>query len=426
MSAPSLWRHRDFLRLWTAQSISVVGDQITLVALPLAAVLTLDASAGQMGLLTAAAWAPHLFVSLFAGAWIDRSSRRRSIMIAADLGRAVVLASVPLAALFDALTIEQLYAVALLLGCLTVLFDQSWTSLFILIVPREQVVEANSKLSTTRAAAAVAGPGAAGGLVRLVTAPGAIVVDAASFIVSALFLRGIKVREPTIEADPTSLRRRIGEGFRWIRRNDLYRVTVLGSSTINFFNFLFGALVILFMSRELGLGPGQIGVIFSAGAVGALVGAPLAPLVARRIGPGPAVVLGAFLFPAPLLLFPLASGPEPVVFVLLIAAEFLASVGVMIFDVNQNSIMSLIVPYRLRGRVSGASRFFNYGTRPLGALAGGALGSTLGLRPALWIGAAGAVLGVLWYLFSPMRTLSEQPPLADDVLSAPQPPEGSR
>jgi len=406
----TLWGHPNFLRLWAGQSVSVFGDQVSLLALPLTAVLTLDAAAVDMGILTASAWAPHLVLSLFAGAWIDRRSDRRRIMIAADLGRALLLASVPLAALLDLLRIEQLFAVAFLVGCLTVLFDQSYTSLFITVVPREAIVEANSKLSTTRAGAAVAGPGAAGLLVRLLGAPFALALDAGTFLVSALFLRKIDAPEPKVEPDGgVRLWRRLGEGFRWIGGNALYRATVGGSATINFFNFMLSAILVLYASRELGLGAGQIGIVFSAGAVGALIGAPAAPWVARRLGIGRAVALGAVLFPAPLLLIPAASGSERLVFATLLAAELLASFGVMIYDVNQNSITAALVPYRLRGRVSGTSRFLNYGLRPLGALAGGALGETIGLRPTLWIAAGGALLGLVWYVLSPVVSLREVP-----------------
>lgn len=410
-----LWAHPNFLRLWSGQTISVFGDQITLLALPLTAVLTLDAGAAQMGLLTAAGWAPHLLISLFAGARIDRSSRRRDIMIAADVGRALAVASVPLAAWWDVLSLEQLYIVSFAVGCLAVFFDQSYTSLFITIVPRELVVDANSKLSTSRAASAVAGPGVAGLLVKALTAPIALAVDAVSFLLSALCLRSIRTVEPTVEVDADPLWRRIREGLAWSLRNPLYRANIGGTSTINFFNFMLNALLVLYASDELGLGAGQIGIVFAAGAVGALVGAPAAPWMARRVGVGPSVVLGALIFPAPLLLIPLASGPEWLVFSMLVAAELFASFGVMVYDVNQNSIMALIVPYRLRGRVAGSGRFFFYGVRPLGALAGGFLGSEIGLRPTLWIATGGALLGAVWYLLSPIRTLRELPALAPEA-----------
>lgn len=405
----SLWRHPPFMRLWAGQTISVFGDQITLLALPLAAVLTLDASAAEMGLLTAAGWAPHLFLSLGVGVWVDQRRHRRALLIGADLGRALVLGTVPLAYALDALTIEQLYAVAFAVGAFTVVFDVAYGSFFLLVVPRAAVVDANSKLMVSRSASYVGGPALAGVLVQTVTAPVTLFLDALSFVGSALFLRRIPVDEPHVAASSERLRSRVAEGFRFILRNPILRAGLGGTATVNFFNFVFAAVVVLFISTELGLSAGLIGAVFSAGAVGALVGAVIAGWVGRRIGVGPAIVLGSVLFPFPLILFPLADGPEPLVVGMLVAAEFVSSIGVMIFDVNQNSLMVLVTPYRIRSRMVGAHRTVNYGVRPLGALLGGFLGAALGLHEALWVGAIGATLAVLWFWFSPIRTLRDLP-----------------
>ena len=391
--------------------ISVLGDQVSALALPLAAVLTLHASAAQMGVLSAAVWAPHLVFSIVAGAWVDRRTRRRSLLVAMDLGRAAALATIPAAYALGALTMAQLYAVAFAVGSLTVVFDVANSTFFPLVVRRDQIVDAQSRLSTSRSASYIAGPALAGFLVQALRAPVALLADALSFLGSAFFISRIAVEEPPLASgvDGEPLRRRLAEGFRFLLGQPILRAGIGCTSTINFFNLAFNAIVVLYMSRELGLSAGVIGAVLSAGAVGALVGAVLAPRVERRIGIGPAIVAGAVLFPAPLLLFPLARGPEWAVVTLLVVGELFAAFGVMIFDVNQNSLWFLLTPYELRARATGSSRTLTYGVRPLGALAGGALGALLGLRPALWITGAGALLGVVWLLFSPTLAVRETP-----------------
>jgi MFS family permease len=410
---PPLRRQPEFLKLWAGQSISVFGDAITFLALPLVAVLTLDASAAQMGLLTAAGLAPHLLLSLFAGVWIDRRARRRRILVAADLGRAALLASVPVAAALDALTLEQLFAVSFLVGALTVLFDVSYSSLFVLIVPTRDVVEANSKLSISRSASWMGGPPLAGALVELLTAPFALAADAVSFLFSAVFISRIRVEERPLEPDGNGVRAQLAAGFRFLFGHPILRAGLACTATVNFFNFAFHAIFVLFATTELGVSPGLLGAVLGAGAVGSALGAIVAPAVQRRIGIGRAYMLGAVLFPAPLMLVPLADGPLWLILVMLFASEFLAGVGVMVFDVAGNSLGLVLTPQRIRARYVGTNRSVNYGVRPLGALVGGFLGSAIGLRPTLWIATAGAVLGVVWLLFSPVPRLRDLPAQAE-------------
>jgi MFS family permease len=405
-----LLRQRPFQRLWLGQSISALGDQVSLLALPLVGVLTLDASAAEMGVLTALGWAPHLLLSLFAGTWIDRRERRRPIMIAADLGRAALLATIPLAGALDVLTIEQLYAVAFLVGVLTVFFDLCWSSFLVAVVPRTQLVDANSRLFASRSVSQIAGPSLAGGLVQAFSAPFAILVDGISFLLSAVFLRSVDVQElPIAPREGDGAWRRLREGMAFLLRHPVLRAGVGCTSTLNFFTFITFAVFVLYASRELGLSAGTIGIVLGVAAVGGLVGALVAARIGRTIGIGPAIVLGSVLFPAPMVLFPLAYGPGWTSAGLLLVGEFFSSVGVMVFDVNQNSLNVLLTPHRLRARIAGASRFFNYGTRPLGALAGGILGQAIGLRPAIWVGVAGSLLAVLWLLPSPLRSIIEPP-----------------
>jgi MFS family permease len=406
---PPLLRQPEFLKLWAAQSISQLGDQVTLLALPLVAVLTLDASAAQMGFLVAAELLPHLFFSLLAGVWIERSQTRRRLMIVADVGRAVLLASVPIAYAFDVLSFPQLYAVAFAVGTFAVMFDVSWSTLFVAVVPRRDVVDANSKMSLSRAVSFVTGPSIGGFLVQLLTAPVTLLVDAVSYLGSAIFLTRVRAEEPPVERDGTGVLRSLRDGFAFVLKDELIRPELLCVATINLFNFVFHAIFVLYATRELGVEPGLLGLILGAGAVGGIIGALVATRVERLIGIGPAFTLGAVLFPLPLVLVPLASGSELRIALMLGAAEFFCSVGVMILDVNAVSITFLRTPDRIRARTSGTFRFVNYGIRPIGALLGGALGTAIGLQTTLWIGVLGALAGVIFLVFSPIPRLREAP-----------------
>jgi predicted MFS family arabinose efflux permease len=404
---PPLLRQPEFLKLWAAQSISQLGDQITLLALPLVAVLTLDASAAQMGLLVAAELMPHLLFSLFAGVWIERSRRRRRLMIVADVARALLLASVPLAAALGVLSFPQLYAVAFAAGTFAVMFDISWPTLFVAVVPRRDVVDANSKMSLSRALSFVVGPSAAGFLVQALTAPVTLLVDAFSFLGSALFLTRLRAQEPPVEEDGNGVLGSLRDGLRFVLRDELIRSDLACAATVNLFNFVFYAIFVLYATRELGVAPGTLGIALGLGAVGGIIGALIAPRLERVIGIGRSVVLGSVLFPAPLILVPIASGSELQLGLMLGGAEFFSAVGVMIFDVSAASMAFLRIPDRIRARAAGSFRFVNYGVRPLGALLGGALGTALGLQTTLWIGVLGALLGVVWLFFSPIPRLRE-------------------
>ncbi|HEX3254591.1 MAG TPA: MFS transporter [Gaiellaceae bacterium] len=405
----NLLRGADFRNLWAGQTVSLLGDQVTLIALPLTAVLVLDASAADMGYLMAAALIPHLLFSLPAGAWLERAKRRRALMIASDLARAVLLGSLPLAYALDALTFVQLYGVAFLTGTLAVVFDISYMTVYVAVTRREDYVQANSLLNGSRAFSYIAGPSLGGILVQLLTAPATLLVDAASFLASAVFLARIRAPEPPLEAPEGSMWTQVKEGMEFIARHSVLRPGLVSVATLNFFNFAFSAIFILYATRELGISAGTLGVVLGAGAVGGLLGAVVAGRLGRRIGLGPAFVVGMVLFPAPLLLVPLADGPRWLVLAMLFTAEFLSGLGVMILDINVGAIMTALTPHRLRSRSTGAFRFVNYGIRPLGALFGGALGSAIGLRPTLLFTATAGVLGVLWLLPSPVLRLLELP-----------------
>jgi MFS family permease len=406
----SLLREREFRRFWLAQSISLLGDQVALIALPLVAVLILDAGPAQMGLLGAAALVPHLLFSLPAGVWLDRVAKRRRVMIAADLGRAALVATIPLAYALDGLTLAQLYVVAFLAGSLAVAFDLSYPTVFVSLAPRERYLEGNSLIHGSRSFSYVAGPSLGGLLVQAFSAPFTMLADAVSFLLSAAFLTRVSAEEPPIEHEAESgLRARVGVGLRFIGGNRIFRPTLTSVATLNFFNYAFNALFVLYATRSLGVEPGTLGLVLGAGAVGGILGAIVAGRVGRSLGVGRAFLLGCVLFTAPLVLVPLAEGPKALILGLLFTAEFLSGLGVMILDINAGSIMFALTPDRLRSRATGAFNFVNWGIRPLGSLTGGALGAWIGVRPTLWVATVGAVAGALLLLPSPVPHLRELP-----------------
>ncbi|MFF7181434.1 MFS transporter [Streptomyces sp. NPDC008121] len=409
---PVLLRERSFRRYWTGQTVSLVGDQISLIAIPLAAVLVLGADAAEMGWLKAAELLPALLLNLPLGAWADRQPRRRRAMIAADLGRAALLVTLPVAHLLGALTLGQLYAVAFGVGALSVLFEACNVTLFAALVPTERYVQANSLVNGARSAAWLAGPSAGGVLVQILTAPFALLADALTFLLSAAYLTRIDPVEPP----PAPVGKgHFTAGLRWVVRNPSMRALFAASGTVQFFNYMFHTLFVLYVTAELGLSAGVLGAVLGAGAVGGLIGAACAGTVVRRFGIGPSIMGGFLGFTLPLLLIPLAEGPTAVVVALLFGAEFLSCVGVMVVDIAAGSFQMALIPEAVRARVLGAFRTLNHGFRPLGALAGGFLGTAIGLRPTLWIATAGAVFAVLWLLPSPLPRTRDLPAPADET-----------
>ena len=401
-----LRENRPFRVYFAGQAISLVGDQVSLIALPLVAVLVLHATPAEMGYLTSAALLPNLLFSLHVGAIVDRRGRRRQAMIVADLGRAALLATVPVAYAFDVLTFGQLYAVGFLVGTFSVLFNVSSSTLFISLVPRERYVEANALENGSRAASFVGGPSLGGLLVQALSAPVAIAADAGSYLVSALTLSRINPVEPETERVE---RGHLTAGLRYVFGSPIVRPSLAATTTINFFNFVFFALFILYANRYLHVRPGVLGVVLGTGALGGLLGAFLTTRIVRRIGVGPAFILGCVLFPVPLVLVPLAGGPRSLVLACLFLAEFGSGFGVMLLDISYGSISAALVPHRLRSRVSGAFNLVNYGVRPIGAFAGGLLGSAIGVRTTLWVAVVGAIAGFLWLLPSPLPAMKELP-----------------
>ena len=406
LPVPRLLRQTAFRRYWGAQTVSLLGDQITVFAVPLIAVLSIGAGPADMGYLTAAALLPSLVFSLPAGAWVDGHRSKRVLMVGADLGRAALLLAVPLLWWADALSLPLLGAVAFLTGTLSVLFEVAHSSLFAALVRRPDYVDANSLVNGSRAMAYVAGPGIGGLLVQVLTAPVALVADVLTYLASALLLARTKVAEHPVRS---GARPGMAAGVRLVVRSPVLRALLLGTTTLNLFNYIFAALFVLYVTTTLGVSPGTLGLIIGAGAVGGLLGAAVTGPVSRRLGVGPALIAGLVVFPAPLLLVPLAGGPRPLVLALLFTAEFFCALGVMILDITAGSVQTAATPQPMLAVVSGFTRTVNYGIRPVGALLGGALGTAIGVRSALWIATVGALLGVLWAVFSPLRTMRELP-----------------
>ena len=402
----SLWRNAPFVRLWLAQVVSNAGSQITNLALPLTAVLVLGATPAQMGALGVASSLPNLFFGLLAGVWVDRI-RRRPTLVGADLGRALLLGTIPAAALLGSLTFAQLYLVAFASATLSLFFTIASVAVLPSVVRKDQLVEANSKLAATDAVLAIAGPGAAGSLIQVLSAPKAIVVDAVSYVLSALSLRGVGVsEEPPSREQQRSIWAEIGEGVRELVRTPLLRALTVAATVGVFGAAVQNTVFLLFFTRQLGLSPATIGLVYAAAGSSSLLGAVLAARVARSIGTGPAVILGQCLWAISALVVPLAGLAGPALPPLL-AAQVITGAGGAIWSVNQMSLRQHLTPVRLLGRVTAARRFLLFGAAPLGSALGGVLGGAVGLRATLLVGAIG-VLGALALLFfSPIRNVHD-------------------
>jgi MFS family permease len=408
MSIPSLglWRHADFMKLWAGQTVSQFGSMVTRDALPLIGVLVLRASPWQMGLLSAAGLAPVLFIGLLAGAWVDRL-RRRPILMAADLGRALLVASIPLAAVLGRLTLLHLYVVAALAGVLTVFFDVAYQAFLPSLVAPEQVFEGNSKLSLTGSLAEIVVPGITGLLVQIISAPFTLAIDALSFLGSAVSLSLIRAPEPPPPAPgaQTSVAREIGEGLRVAWGQPLLRALALSSAWGSFFGSFYGALYSLYALEVLGLTPAVLGLIIACGGLGALFGAALAGPLARRLGQGPALVLSSALMGLIGLLTPLAGGPLWLIIICLVLPQLIGDLFRAAFEISALSLRQAVTPVHLLGRVGASVGFLVGGVATLGLLAGGALGSAIGIRPAIWVAALGGLAATLLLVYSPLPAL---------------------
>jgi len=397
-----LWHNGDFLLLWSAQSVSQTGSQVTGLALPLAAILVVHATTFQVASLNVVDLLPFVLFSLPAGVWVDRL-RRRPLMIAADWGRAVALGSIPIAYAAGGLSLAQLFAVGFAAGTLTVFFDVSYQSYLPSLVRREELGDANSKLQVSGSTAQVAGPGLAGVLVGAITAPYAIAVDAASFVGSAVLMTAIRRIEDLPESLTTARRRmrdEIAEGLRFVVGHPIMRPMLVFVAMSNFFTTMVNAVLLVFAVRTLHLTAATIGLVLSLSSVGTIVGALTATRMSRRFGIGPTMVGLAAAGGLCFLLIPLARGGYAIPFIVL--AEFGFGLCAIAANVNGISLVQAITPDRMLGRMTASRRFVVWGVIPFGGLIGGALGTEFGLRTALWVGAVGAALAFLPLVSSPL------------------------
>lgn len=397
--------------------------------MPFVAIPILHATSSELGILQAASTAPFLIFGLLVGVWADRH-RRRPIMVVANIGRFILLGSIPVAFLAGRLSLPLLYLVSFLIGVLTVFFDVAYQAYLPSLVQRDQLVEANSKLEASRATATVAGPGIAGFVVGIVTAPFAIALDALSFLGSALSLSKIHQQEEmTARTHNPSMLSEIREGLAVVFSDRRLRSIAGSTATSNFFSSAIAPVATLYLvdpelaASNLGLGLDSLvfGLIFAVGSVGGLIGALLAGRLAARVGVGYAIIgsmlisgigLFSFYLATPALAIPLlvVGGTALTLSVLvLMVGQFATFLSAVVYNINQVSLRQAIVPLRLQGRMNATMRFLVWGTLPFGALVGGILGVIIGIRPTILIMAVGGSLAFLWVLLSPVRSLKEVP-----------------
>jgi MFS family permease len=405
-----LWSHPDFIKLWTGQSISELGSQVSQLAIPWLAAVGLHASPIEFSLLGVLGFLPFILFALPAGVWVDRL-RRRQILIVGDSARAVLLAIIPVLWATGVLRIWHLLVLQFVIGVFTVFFDVAYQSYLPALVKREHLVDGNSKLQLTVSVAQVAGPSLSGGLIAAVTAPYAIVADAASFVVSTLFMLRMRHRENVPEREPgeshPKMWPQVKEGLAWVLGNRYLRAIAGCTGTSNFFGQILFAVLLLYAVRVLHLSSVALGIAFAVGSVGSIAGALAANRLQKRLGVGPAIVMYAVIFSFAGLFFPLAprSFPLPV----LMAGLAVFGFAGVAYNITQVSLRQAMTPERLQGRMNAAMRWIVWGTIPLGTLTGGAIGQTIGLKAALWVSAVGGIPVFLWVLLSPVRSIRTMP-----------------
>jgi len=417
----SLRRHSDFNKLWLGQAISSVGSQVTLLALPLTAVLYLHADAGQVGLLTAAGLAAYCGPSLFFGVMADRM-RRRPLMIGADIGRTVVIALIPVLAWTGSLAMPVMYAVALVQGALTVIFEVAYRSYLPGLVGPEALLSGNSRLQATASVSQVGGPALSGALVELLGAPFALLVDAGSFVCSVASLLWIRAREPVPERGERGVggergfRGVIGEiraGLSFIYRHPVLRSLAGSAATFNFFSQLQLTLFVLYAARDMHMTAGAIGLVLAFFGIGGVAAAATLSRAIARFGYGIMLLAGYALAALAILGIPLVPGPAALSTLLFTGVYFVAGYGIVAANIAMTTLRQTATPASLQGRVNASFRFAIGALMPVSALLAGLLGERLGLRPTLFITAAGMPISVVWIAFSPTRKVGRAEELAE-------------
>ncbi|MGY4768006.1 MFS transporter [Kribbella sp. CWNU-51] len=398
-------RHPDFRRLWIADLLSQLGSRLSMIAIPLLAVLTLDASTLQVSLLRTCETAAWLLLGLFAGAWVDRV-RCLPVLVYADLGRALLFASIPVAAWFGVLSLTQLYVVLALTGILTVLFDVAHSSYPPRLLEPDQLLPGNAKLAANHSIGAVIGAGAGGVLVQWIGAAVTIGLDALSFLWSALWLRSIRTPEAQpAKADRPDLRREIADGMRYVFTHPLLRPIALNTATTMLFQAAAGAIMIVYLVREVHLQPGTIGVLSMIGLLGAIVASAVTEKISNRYGDARTLLLSSTGIGVAFTLQALTAPGWQVSWY--VVSMLLAGFCIIVSYILQVSIRQRVCPPELQGRVSATMSFV--GAAPLGSLLGGVLGTVFGLHATLWVAGLAALAGTVFLYLSPFRTLRTVP-----------------
>ena len=419
-SAPPvrLWRDRDFRKLWAGQTASQVGEHAGRVVLPLVAVVALDAGADQVGVLRAVEQAPILLFSLLAGVWVDRW-RTRTVMVLADVGRAALLTTITVSAVLGLLGMPLLLVVAFAVGVFTVFFDVAYHASLVRLVRRDQLMQANSALESSRSAAQIGGPALGGALVSLLSASTAALASAALFAVSALSLRGIRRREPIPGHGErvTRIRREIGDGLRFVAGSPWLRAVGLASAA---YQFCFAALMtvyLLFLVRTLDLSGAVVGLVLAAMGPGAVLGSLLSAGLPRRFGYGVVLVSSAALADVVLMCVPAVHGSGLATVLLLMAINVLFGACSQVVNIITAVVRQAVTPVRMQGRVVATINFVGMGLMPFGSLCGGYLGEHWGLRTSLLVAAIGLALSPLVLAVSPLARLGRSLPAAPDPVS---------
>lgn len=404
-----LWGNTHFLTFWLGETVSLFGSQVTLVALPLTAVLVLHVNAEQLGLLRTLEWLPYIPFPLLLGVWVDRR-RRRPLMIGANIVRACLIGLIPLLSVIHLLHLSPLYIIAFCTGVCTVLFDLCWQSFVPVMVPKEDLIEANSKIAASAAAAEVGGPGIAGVLVQLLTAPLALFADSMSFLLSVLSLLLIRKPEPLVEkTHHAHWFKEITEGLRLMFRNPYIRTLTLQASAWNFFFAILDTIFLLYALRELGFSPSLLGFIYATGAIGGLLGSALATVLMKRFHLGIVICATFTLGSVPFLLLSAVTGPHSVVLMVCVTVFFLVRTALGIYTVVSISLRQAVTPHSMMGRVSASTRVLTYGATTFGALVSGFLGAAIGLRSSLLVAGCGFIVALLPIFFSPLLRLKAMP-----------------
>ncbi len=407
-----LLRHRDFVKLWAGQSVSALGSIVGRTALPMLIVITMNASPLQVSLVRTLEIAPGLVAGLFAGVWVDRA-RRLPIMVGADLGRALLLASIPLAYLAGRLGMGHIYAVALMVSVLTVLFDVAYQSYLPTLVKGEQLVQANSLISATNSVGEIAGFGVGGMLVQWLTGPITLLVDAVSFLVSSvslMLIRAPEARDAAPEEETRSTFREIREGLSSLFDHPVLRALSISRGIDSLFGNIIGTVIHLFVLRELGLSPGVAGSLYALGGISSFFGAALATPALRRFGLGPTIVGSGLVGAVATLFLALAGGPLWAVVALMAAQQLIGDGAMTMHIIHGTSLRQSVTPDRVMGRVNASLQVTDWSFMLVGTLLGGVLGESIGLRGALLVAVAGKLLAVAWLYFSPVRQASASHP----------------